>query len=358
VIELFNNFRDFLYEVLKFFQDLTEPVLGSQSYWFSIVLLTISVRILLIPLTVKQVRSTRVMSELAPEIKKLQAKHKNDRQKLNEEMMALYKERGFNPMAGCWPLLAQMPFFFALYQVIIAGRLGFANEPNILRHQTFFGVPLEQHWLQLAGWDKIFSAAGLTILLLTTTMSLTTYISQRQLMSRQAAQVNPQQQMLMRIMPLMFFVFAVNVPLALIIYWVTTNFWSVGQQYMLLRTAPPPAGAAAGAAAPAPALVEDGGGRKWFERLGVSNLFRGSGQTGTQASDRDAAARRNGERPVRAGEGKTPAKPAGSGGKGGQAKAGQGGRQGSGRQGTGGGRRSGSRSSGKGKASGPRRGKR
>jgi YidC/Oxa1 family membrane protein insertase len=356
VIELFNNFRDFLYEVLKFFQNLTEPVLGSQSYWFSIVLLTISVRILLIPLTVKQVRSTRVMSELAPEIKKLQAKHKNDRQKLNEEMMALYKERGFNPMAGCWPLLAQMPFFFALYQVIIANTLGFQNEPNILRHQTFFGVPLEQHWLRLEGLDKIFSAAGLTILLLTTIMSLTTYISQRQLMSRQAAQVNPQQQMLMRIMPLMFFVFAVNVPLALIIYWVTTNFWSVGQQYMLLRTAPAPAGAAAGATAPAPALVEEGGGRK---RLGVLSLFRGSSQPADKPTDRDAG-RRNGERPARAGEGKTPAKPAGSGSKGGQgqAKAGQSGRQGSGRQGTGGGRRSGSRSSGKGKASGPRRGKR
>jgi YidC/Oxa1 family membrane protein insertase len=355
VIELFNNFRDVLYHILKFYQGLTEPVLGSQSFWFSIVLLTISVRILLIPLTVKQVRSTRVMSELAPEIKKLQAKYKNDRQKLNEEMMALYKERGFNPMAGCWPLLAQMPFFFALYQVIIAPVV--AGEPNILRAQTFFGVPLQQHWLKLQGWDKIFSAAGLTILLLTITMSLTTYISQRQLMSRQAAQVNPQQQMLMRIMPLMFFVFAVNVPLALIIYWVTTNFWSVGQQYMLLRTAPAPAGDAAGAAAPAPALVEEGGGRKW---LGVLNLFRGSSQTGDQPSGRDDAGRRNGERPARTGEGKAPAKPAGSGSKGGQgqAKAGQSGRQGGGRQGTGGGRRSGSRSSGKGKASGPRRGKR
>jgi len=353
VIELFNNFRDFLYEVLKFFQDLTEPVLGGQSYWFSIVLLTISVRILLIPLTVKQVRSTRVMSELAPEIKKLQAKHKNDRQKLNEEMMALYKERGFNPMAGCWPLLAQMPFFFALYQVIIAGRLGFANEANILRHQTFFGVPLEQHWWALEGADKIFSAAGLTILLLTTTMSLTTYISQRQLMSRQAAQVNPQQQMLMRIMPLMFFVFAVNVPLALIVYWVTTNFWSVGQQYMLLRTAPAPAGAA-GAAAPAPALVEEGGGRKG---LGLLSLFRGFAQPRVQPSDGDAATSRNGERPAPAGEGKAPAKPAGSASKGGQTKAGQSGRQGGGRQGTSGSRKSGSRS-GKGKASGPRRGKR
>ena len=274
MIELFNSFRDALYHVLKFFQDLTEPLLGSQSYWFSIVLLTVAVRILLIPLTVKQVKSTRVMQELAPEIKKLQAKHKNDRTKLNEEMMALYKERGFNPMAGCWPLLAQMPFFFALYQVIF--RTEVAGEPNILRGRTFFGVPLEQHWLALPGWDKIFSAAGITILVLTTAMALTTYISQRQLMNKQTAQVNPQQQMIMKIMPLMFFVFAVNVPLAVIIYWVTTNFWSVGQQYILLRTHPMPAVEGQAAPAAAAAAVDNGEDRKG---LGPLSMFRGSAQS-------------------------------------------------------------------------------
>jgi YidC/Oxa1 family membrane protein insertase len=218
------------------------------------------VRILRITLTDKQVKSTRVMQELAPEIKKLQAKHKNDKTKLNEEMMALYKERGFNPMAGCWPLLAQMPFFFALYQVIY--RPVIAGGPNVLLGKTFFGVPLEQHWLQLQGWDKIFSAAGLTILALTTARAVTTFISQRQLMNKQTAQVNPQQQMIMKIMPLMFFVFAINVPLAVIIYWVTTNFWSVGQQWMLLRTHPVPAGDVQAAPAGAPALVENGEGRK------------------------------------------------------------------------------------------------
>ena len=149
MIELFNSFRDALYHVLTFFQELVEPLMGSQSYWFSIVMLTVAVRILLIPLTVKQVKSTRVMQELAPEIKKLQAKHKNDKTKLNEEMMALYKERGFNPMAGCWPLLAQMPFFFALYQVIYAQEI--AGGPNVLIGKTFFGVPLQQHWLEPAG---------------------------------------------------------------------------------------------------------------------------------------------------------------------------------------------------------------
>jgi YidC/Oxa1 family membrane protein insertase len=348
VIEIFNSFRDALYHVLKFFQDLVEPVMGSQSYWFSIVMLTIAVRILLIPLTVKQVKSTRVMQELAPEIKKLQAKHKNDKTKLNEEMMALYKERGFNPMAGCWPLLAQMPFFFALYQVIYRQQI--AGEPNTLLGKTFFGVPLEQHWLRLQGWDKVFSAAGLTILVLTTTMALTTYISQRQLMNKQTAQVNPQQQTLMKIMPLMFFVFAVNVPLAVIIYWVTTNFWSVGQQWILLRSAPVPAGDVE-AAAGAPAVVENGGNRKG---LGPLSMFRGSSQS-RATEESSPAANKNGNRNAKAANGKASPKQGGPPAKGAQARQGQGQ---SSRQGTSGNRRSGSRSSGKGKSSGPRRGKR
>ena len=356
MIEIFNSFRDALYHVLTFFQELVEPIMGSQSYWFSIVMLTIAVRILLIPLTVKQVKSTRVMQELAPEIKKLQAKHKNDKTKLNEEMMALYKERGFNPMAGCWPLLAQMPFFFALYQVIY--RPVIAGGPNVLLGKTFFGVPLEQHWLQLAGWAKIFSAAGLTILVLTTAMALTTYISQRQLMNKQTAQVNPQQQMIMKIMPLMFFVFAINVPLAVIIYWVTTNFWSVGQQWMLLRTAPLPAGdaQATAAAAGAPAIVENGESRKGL--LGPLSMFRGSSQS-RATEERSPATNKNGNPNARTGNGKATPKAApkqgGPAAKGAQAKQSQGQ---SGRQGTSGNRRSGSRSSGKGKSSGPRRGKR
>jgi YidC/Oxa1 family membrane protein insertase len=366
VIEIFNSFRDALYHVLKFFQTLVEPAMGTQSYWFSIVMLTVAVRILLIPLTVKQVKSTRVMSELAPEIKKLQAKHKNDKTKLNEEMMALYKERGFNPMAGCWPLLAQMPFFFALYQVIYRPEI--AGEANVLLGKTFFGVPLEQHWLQLQGWDKVFSAAGITILILTTTMALTTYISQRQLMNKQTAQVNPQQQTIMRIMPLMFFVFAVNVPLAVIIYWVTTNFWSVGQQYMLLKTHPmpataegqaAPAGAAAQAApAGAVALTDNGEGRKGL--LGPLSMFRGSAQSPAEEPS-SPAGNKNGNRPAKAGDSKASPKQGGPAAKSTQAKPAQsGGRQGaSGRQGTSGNRRSsGSRSSGKGKSSGPRRGKR
>jgi YidC/Oxa1 family membrane protein insertase len=152
----------------------------------------------------------------------------------------------------------------------------------------------------------------------------------------------------------MFFVFAVNVPLAVIIYWVTTNFWSVGQQYMLLRTHPTPAGADAQAApAGAAAAVDNGEGRRG---LGPLSMFRGLSQPrGTE--ERSPATNKNGDRNVKAGDGKAaPRKQGGKAAKGAaQARPGPGQR---GRQGTSGNRRSGSRSSGKGKSSGPRRGKR
>lgn len=316
MVELFHTFRDSLYHVLKFFQDLAEPVLGSQSYWFSIVMLTIAVRVLLIPLTVKQVRSTRAMQELQPELKKLQTKYKNDRQKLNEEMMALYRERGFNPMAGCWPLIAQMPFFFALYHVIYSKNI--AGEPNILRDASFFGIPLSEQWSRLPTWaDKLASPEGLVILVLILAMSATTYISQRQLMARQGSQVNPQQQMLMRILPLTFLVFAINVPLAIIIYWVTTNLWSMVQQYFLLKNAPVPADAGAGAGASAPAVVADGkAGKKGF---GPFSLFRSLTQ---QPSEPPSTNGRSSPKPVdgkaKPVEGKATSKPAPKGGSGGK----------------------------------------
>jgi len=160
----------------------------------------------------------------------------------------------------------------------------------------------------------------------------------------------------------MFFVFAVNVPLAVIIYWVTTNFWSVGQQYILLRSIPVPAGADAQAApAGAAALTDNGEGRKG---LGPLRMFRGSAQS--RAEERPPAGNKNGNRSAKAGDGKAPPKQGGPAAKGAQAKPAQakpaqggGGRQGaSGRQDTSGNRRSSSRSSGKGKSSGPRRGKR
>jgi YidC/Oxa1 family membrane protein insertase len=381
VIALFDSFRDGMYLVLKFFQHATAPVMGGQSYWFSIVLLTLAVRIVLIPLTVKQVRSTRAMQDMAPKIKQVQAKHKNDKQKMNEELMKLYKEHGINPLAGCWPLVAQMPFFFALYRVIYSKHL--AGETNILLGKNFFGVPLEQRWSQLQGWDKLLSVSGATILVLIIGMAVTTFISQRQLMSKQAQQVNPQQATMMKIMPLFFVFISINFPLAVVVYWVTTNLWTMGQQWVLLRNQPQPAAAGASAGggggqartakqspATAPALAPDGEERKGLSSLG---LFRGlikppqpeasGGAQGQGAGSANAGAGKNGSG---GGSGRVnPQRDAGPGQKqkgGDRDKAGP---QGGGKQGPSGGgnaRRPGggsrSRTSGKGKSSGPRRGKR
>jgi YidC/Oxa1 family membrane protein insertase len=352
VIDIFDNFRDVLYVVLKSFQHWTEPVLGGQSYWFSIVMLTIAVRIILIPLTVKQVRSTRVMQEIQPELKKLQAKYKNDKQKLQEELMKLYRERGFNPLAGCWPLAAQLPFFWALYRVIYSHEID--GQPNILVGKTFFGVPLDDRWSALSGWgEKLGSVAGITILGLIIAMAITTYVSQRQLMAKQTAEVNPQQQMMLRIMPLLFLVFAINVPLAVVLYWVTTNLWSMGQQWVLLRNAPTPAGAASPAPAGAAAAVPgDGGqGRKGLAGLG---LFRGQAQAPEQPKQAQGSAK-NGSEGTRskAGGKSSQSRSQKSGGKGGQARSSQ-----AGRSGAGNGRKpgsSGGRPTGKGKAGGQQR---
>ncbi|HEX6674208.1 MAG TPA: YidC/Oxa1 family membrane protein insertase [Actinomycetes bacterium] len=277
MIELFDAFRDALYTVLKTFQHISEPLLGSQSYWFSIVMLTVAVRVVLIPLTVKQVRSTRVMQELQPEIKKLQAKYKGDKQKLTEETMKLYQEKGFNPLSGCWPLLAQMPFFFALYRVIYSKHL--AGEANILLGKKFFIVPLSDTWSRMDWAHRLTSPDGLIILALILAMSLTTYISQRQLLSRQGAAAPPQQQMLIKILPFTFLIFAINVPLAIIIYWVTTNLWSMGQQYVLLRSAPPPPAAVAQPA------TANGGERKPAGALGFfRSLVQPTGEADAEPS--------------------------------------------------------------------------
>src|SRR6266542_1170657 len=282
MIELFDAFRDALYNLLKFFQQVSEPLLGSQSYWFAIVLLTVAVRVVLIPLTVKQVRSTRVMQELQPEIKKLQTKHKGDKQKLTEETMKLYQEKGFNPLSGCWPLLAQMPFFFALYRVFYSKHL--AGEANILLDKKFFVVPLSDTWSGLDWAARFTSVDGLIILALILSMSLTTYISQKQLLSRQGSAAPPQQQMLIKILPFTFLIFAINVPLAIVVYWVTTNLWSMGQQYVLLRSAPVPAAVAEAATEPA---TSNGSERKSLG-AGALAFFRGlvqpAGETDTEPS--------------------------------------------------------------------------
>ena len=124
-----------------------------QNYGLAIILLTIAVRVLLLPLSIKQTRSMREMQRIQPEVKKIQAKHKGDRQKMNEEMMALYKEHGVNPFGGCLPLLMQFPVFIALYRLISTplGYMGYRLEGNdwVPRSVSGPSVPV---WTARPGW--------------------------------------------------------------------------------------------------------------------------------------------------------------------------------------------------------------
>lgn len=267
IVSAFHWFRDLLYQLLKAYQGFLEPALGTQSYWVAIVLLTLTVRVVMIPLVSKQVRSQRAMAELAPEIRKLQAKYKDDRQRLNQEMMALYQERGANPMAGCLPLLVQAPFFLALYHVIYQRRI--AGEDNILLNHGFFGIRLDTVWWRLDGWgERLLSVEGLVILAVILVQAVVMYISMRQMMAKQSvqmAQANAQaqqmQQTMLKVMPVMLGVVGINIPLAVLIYWATSNLWQWGQQTVMLRIHPIKTNGAATADTKTPAKGTAKGGK-------------------------------------------------------------------------------------------------
>ncbi len=194
---------------------------------WSIVGLTIIVRMLLVPLTVKQIHSMQNMQAHAPQMKEIQRKYKGDRQKLNEELMKFYKENNINPAASCLPLLAQLPIFIGLFYTLRhfakhppPGNLSWLHfVPNIAQHAN-------AHW---SGWILI-SIYVLSQFASTYFMSGTMQQSQR---------------VLMMILPFAFIPFILRFPTGLVLYWMTTNLWTVGQGLITRRLIPkvaPPAG--------------------------------------------------------------------------------------------------------------------
>ncbi|HVM15901.1 MAG TPA: YidC/Oxa1 family membrane protein insertase [Egibacteraceae bacterium] len=229
--------------VLRFFHDTVDPlpVVGLAAWGWAIILLTFSVRVVLLPLAVKQISSMRAMQGLQPEMKKIQAKYKADRsmmrtnpekyrekrQKQQEEMMKLYKEHNVNPAASCLPLLAQMPIFFALFTLLRDDR----RVPE-LATEGFYAIP------NLA--EVPTTQMGVGVVLLIALMGLSTFLSQKQMMaSNPAAAQQPQQKVLLYAMPVMLTVFAVNLPVGVLLYWVTTNVWTMAQQYVMFRNIEP-----------------------------------------------------------------------------------------------------------------------
>jgi YidC/Oxa1 family membrane protein insertase len=231
-----------------------------KSYGLAIILLTLVVRVILLPLSIKQTKSMREMQRIQPELKRIQQKFKNDRQKLTEAQMALYKEHGVNPFGGCAPLVLQFPVLIALYYVIreplnymdhLSGwALATDLRVNKLAVHEFLGLRLDCSAADVRAAQATDAVPGVVCghglvgvipyLLLIGVMGLTTYLQQRQMQASQGA-ANPQaqqMQMLMRIMPVFLMVIGYSFPAALILYWSITNLWTIAQQRLMLQGIP------------------------------------------------------------------------------------------------------------------------
>lgn len=242
---------DFTEAIMKFFHNQ-----GGFSWGLSIIFLTFVIRLLILPLTFRQVRSMQALQRLQPHIKELQARYKDDRQRLNQEMMKFYQEHKVNPLSSCLPVLLQLPFFLALFRM--------------LRHDLRADI-CGQTAHPCGGGDASFlfihditnkaTGGALVVLIILYVGSqlvsglITTFTADRS------------QRIMMLALPFVFTTFVVNFDAGLVVYWVTTNFWTIGQQLFIKRFLPPPeplpVAAGAGGKAPAKALkaAPAGGGK-------------------------------------------------------------------------------------------------
>ncbi|MGW4756074.1 membrane protein insertase YidC [Streptomyces chartreusis] len=244
--------------VIVQFHSVYGAIFGPDTGWawgLSIVSLVILIRICLIPLFVKQIKATRAMQTLQPEMKKIQERYKNDKQRQSEEMMKLYKETGTNPLSSCLPILAQSPFFFALYHVLnsIANNdtIGVINQSLLESAQKahIFGAPLAAKFTDSASDAAALDASITTVRIVTAIMivlmSASQFYTQRQLMTKNVdttvkTPFMQQQKMLMYVFPVMFAVFGINFPVGVLVYWLTTNVWTMGQQMYVIHNNPTP----------------------------------------------------------------------------------------------------------------------
>jgi YidC/Oxa1 family membrane protein insertase len=206
--------------VLKFWHDLIGNFEGS--WGVSIILLTFTVRILILPLTFKGVKSMQRLQTLQPEIKKIQERYKDDRQRMNQEVMAFYQREKVNPLGSCMPLLLQIPFFIALFYLLrsdefkedIAGNAGFLAIDNLAEKVT----------------DPVL--LGVLIVLYVGTQLAASAVT--------AISADPMQRRIMFALPFVFVVFIITFEAGLIVYWITTNVWTIGQQLLVRKLYPKP----------------------------------------------------------------------------------------------------------------------
>jgi YidC/Oxa1 family membrane protein insertase len=273
--------------IVKLHDYVTAPVLGKNSglsWALAIMLLTVIVRGLMYPLFVKQIKTQRTMSALQPKMAELKAKHKGDKETLNVEMMKLYKEHNANPFAGCLPMLLQMPIFISLFQVLkqlepklygtgtdahydFPVKFGLSKATiKSLQSSKIFGAPIGAGFKSPA---KLLSflhaspgAVKVVAIILIVAMTATTFITSKQMMGKNPS-ADPsqatQQKVLLYVMPLFLGVFGFQVAIGVLIYWTTTNVFSMVQQAVVMKHLGPvgatPAKPAAAKAAAKPAAA-------------------------------------------------------------------------------------------------------
>ena len=213
--------------VLVFFHDL------GLSWGGAIIALTVATRTLLIPLTYKQIKGMRALQALQPQIKEIQQKFKNDRQRMQQEMMRFYQENKVNPFASCVPLLAQLPVFITLFYVLQKDlRFDICEQtakpcgevPGDWA-ESFFFIP-----------DLTDKAEGSVLIALLVIYVVTQLISGLVM----AVTADKSQRIMMMVLPFIFVPFIITFPAGLILYWITTNVWTIGQQAVVQRVIPPP----------------------------------------------------------------------------------------------------------------------
>ena len=305
---LFHELLALMGRGLSFFFDLVP------SYGLAIILLTVAVRLVMLPLTIKQTRSMQEMQKLQPEVKRLQAKYKGgDRQKMNEEMMKLYKEHKVNPLGGCLPLLLQLPIFLALYRVFAGCGAHNVKVCPITQVGTkylptgsaltrainsgkagFLGMNLglaPMAALRAAGSFPGSLVHVLPYFLLILLMVGTTWYQQKQIQAVSTGQQAQQMQMMGKIMPLVLGVFSLNLPAGVSIYWVASNVWTIVQQRFILgKTAMSPVGGAGPAAGGDAGTAAGKGSDAPAKSGGLMALLREQRAEGAGAAARDKPA--------------------------------------------------------------------
>jgi YidC/Oxa1 family membrane protein insertase len=231
--------------------DLVLPYDSGWTWALAIIGLTATIRALLIPLFVRQIKASRNMQLLQPKVKELQKKYGHDRQRLSQETMKLYQDSGTNPFASCLPLILQAPVFLALFRLLDNASherpkgLLTSDQAASLSEATIFGARIADRFIDFWRGDASWHVGVVTIVLVLA-MTATTFTTQRQLMRKnmpESALTGPyaqQQKLLLYVLPVVFAVGGIAFPIGVLLYWTTSNLWTMGQQFYVIRNNPAP----------------------------------------------------------------------------------------------------------------------